>query len=55
MSRFRRRPYLDKVAVMPVVMRRQAPRPSINQVTKHAEFTQNLYIDKSVDFCVVMQ
>ena len=26
-----------------------------NQVTKHAEFTQNLYIDKSVDLRVVMQ
>ena len=39
---------------MPVVMQRQALRPSINQVTKHAEFTQNLHIDKSVDLRVVM-
>ena len=28
---------------MPVVMQRQALRPSINQVTKHAEFTQNVF------------
>ena len=40
---------------MLVVMQRQAPRPSINQVTKHAEFPQNFYIDKSVDIRVVMQ
>ena len=50
---------------MPVVMQRQVPRMQtvlktievpINQVTKHAEFPQNDYIDKVVvDTPVVMQ
>ena len=48
-------PYIDKVAVMPVVMQRQAPRPSINQATKHVEVPQTSFIDKVAVMPVVMQ
>ena len=56
--------YVDTVVDMPVVIQRQVPQiqtarktvyvPSINEVTKHAEFPQ-IYIDKVVDSPVVMQ
>ena len=34
--------YIDKVVDMPVTVQRQVPRPSINQVTKHAEIPKFL-------------
>ena len=46
--------YTDKVAVLPVVMQRQALRRLINQVTKHFAIPQTPYIDKVVDTPVVM-
>ena len=40
---------------MPVVTQRQAPRPAINQATKHVEILQTQYIDKVGNMPVVTQ